>query len=204
MAVASYALITDAELTVLSPNIGSGEAQHEALINYVSRGIAVFSHRDLINTQHTEIRDGDGEIEMLLNNWPILDSTDDSEISDPALYIDDDGDDVWQAASSYSLTLKWNLTKDKGILYFKYNSTFPRGRRNIKVVYNAGYLNTAAVPGHMKLACADIVSVVKKKYDDNLHGTKSISILSETTTYDYDQWPPGALAVFQRDARIIV
>lgn len=209
MAVAaqSYALVSLAELKTIL-NISSLEGvddELQTMINYISKQAAVdIAKRVLVKTDLTEVYDGHGKEELLLNNWPILDSTDDAEISDPVMTLDSDGDDDWETAASHGLELKWTLTKEPGILYLKYRNNFPRGKRNIKIVYTAGYLSTAVVPEDLKLAAAEAIALMKKKFDHNLHGLQSVSALGENTTFRLDEWPKSALLVFKNYGRVLI
>jgi len=200
--IQSHALITLAEYVAIAADPNADSDRTTTIINYISKSIAKYCNRDLISTEHTEYYDGHNEEFLHLNNWPILDS--DDSVSDPVVTIDANYDGTFQATSTFGMTVQWESTKTMGALYLKYRERWPRGTRNIKVVYTAGYANTAAVPENLKNACAEIVAVSKKKFEHNMHGVQSISTMSDTTTFRLDEWPATARQIIDAEKRIIV
>jgi hypothetical protein len=176
------------------------DARVTDIINGVSDSVVGYIGRDLMQTTHTEYRDGNGRNTMWLENWPILDAADSiSGVVDPVLTVDDDGDDTWEAASTYSITLKW--IKDKGEVYLKDKDCFPKGTRNLKFVYTAGYKDRASIPRDLKMVVKKLVGFYRAQTSDKL-GIRSIGIANESTTYDFDKWPADVLAVLDRYRRV--
>ena len=200
--IAAYALIDFTEYKAIANDANADENRTTAIINGVSESIAGYCNRDFIATEHTEIIDGNGRDELRLRHRPILDS--DDSVSDPVLSIDDNLDGTWSAASTYNYTLMWTGRKPEGIVYFKYGYQFPRGKRNLKMVYTAGYANRAAVPVDLKEAVVEIVAAFKHKMEQQLHGVQTVNTMTETTSYKLDEWPAGARETIDRYRRISV
>lgn len=196
------ALITLDEAKIflsLALDYNKEDALIQDLINGVSESVVKYMGRDLISTAHTELRDGNGRNTMWLLNWPIIDST--VSGTDPVLYIDDDGDDTWDLASTtYSITLKWDKTT--GEVWLKDKDVFPKGRRNLKFVYTAGYSANTAIPADIKLAVKKLVGIYREEMSGGKLGVRSVSIANEATTYDFGTWPADIRAIFDRNRRI--
>lgn len=191
--LASNVLVSEAEIMVYFDVAASNDLL-KTLINAASAKIAIFCARDFLSTVHTEYRNGYAENEMYLNHWPILDSTDgtvQSPITSPVVYFDDDNDGVWAAASTYGMTLAWD--KPAGSVYFLGGQCFHAGRRNVKIVYTAGYLTVAVVPADLKAACLKLASLAKKQIDTQAIGMNSVSAFGETTTFSFDKMPVDVL-----------
>lgn len=174
------------------------------LINYCSDAVRKYCGRDFIKTEHTELIDGRGRNSIYLKHWPILDSTDDGTISDPAVYLDYNRDDTWEAISTYNMTAKWTMTKTHGEIYLNEANLFPLGKKNIKVIYTAGYLNAAAVPGSLKLAVMKLMAWYKAETEKNKHGVRSITISGESVGYDFTTWPKDVIRVLESERRVII
>ncbi|MFA5376490.1 MAG: hypothetical protein WC455_12160 [Dehalococcoidia bacterium] len=168
------------------------------LINGVSESVVKYMKRDLISTAHTELRDGNGRNTMWLLHWPIIDAT--AGGTDPVLMLDDDGDDTWEAASTYAITLKWD--KITGEIWLKDKDVFPKGQRNLKFVYTAGYATSASIPADIKLGVKKLVGIYREEMSGGKLGVRSISIANEATTYDFGTWPADIRAIFDRNRRI--
>jgi hypothetical protein len=195
VSLASNALVSEAEIMVYFSVTASNDLL-KTMINAASSKMATFCGRDFIKTDHTEYRNGYAENEMYLNHWPILDATDGTilaPITSPVVYFDDDNDGVWQAASTYGMTLAWD--KPTGLIYFLGGQCFHAGRRNVKIVYPAGYLTVEAVPANLKDACLKLAALAKKQIDTQSIGMNSVSAFGETTNFSFDKIPDDVLAV---------
>lgn len=148
MALLSHSLIT-LEYAKAMMRITKADATRDAalvnVINSVTEDIETFLNgRRLAEATHTIFMDGSGFNEQYLPHYPITGET--------TLYIDSNrgfGDSYLIGTSGYE------VYGEDGYLKLVGSSThrglFPRGTKNVKVIFTAGW---AAIPANVQLAAA--------------------------------------------------
>lgn len=146
MALNSNALVSLAETKVYL-GIPSGETSQDSLvegfINACSFLVEKYCNRKFIQGTYTERYNGVGVTEIQLNQWPITSIT--------SIHVDSRrsfGSDTLIDASNYEVFDDENA---EGFVVERFDSTFPRGRKNVQVVYVAGYADIDSVPNDLKL-----------------------------------------------------
>jgi hypothetical protein len=114
--------------------------------------------RTLESTAHTEYRNGHGDTEILLDEIPI-------SSLDSVTVIEIDGTEVDLPVANF------DYDPETGELWFKENAScdyllFPHGRRNIKIVYTAGY-ESEAIPEVIQEATARLMVGILKAQAKN-------------------------------------
>ncbi len=164
-AIYSYAL---ASLAAVKDALGITSSDDDNLltrqINAVTDYIESYCGRRFKDTTYTdEYYDGDGETDLILKQFPI---TDTAEIS-----ITFVSDDVETAVDNDDL----EFYNDEGMIYYP---RWPRGRKNIKITYSAGY---ATIPADLAQACIELVATIHNRRKTG--GAKSESIGDYSITY---------------------
>lgn len=149
--------------------------------------------RDLLVTSYTRYRDGDGTAILHLDHYPITAIT--SIHSDPTRGYD----------SSTEIVAANIITNDTegwaaGIVEL-YEASFLRGKKNIKVVYSAGY---STVPQDIQFAIAEMCAKVYMVQDKRLFGQISQQIGDRNIALDVEMMPKRAMDTLNRYRRIIV
>lgn len=140
--------------------------------------------RKIIEREHTAIFDGNGRTQMLLPHYPIV------EIDSLYLARSVLGDGIAQDPAYY----EWNENDpEEGILYLIGGGTFPKGKRNVKIVWTAGYV-AKATEGHY-LIPPDLVDLLLqwvkylwKKRDAIGEERLSESVQGATITFATSFW----------------
>jgi hypothetical protein len=151
--------INAADLT-LDPRI-------ERWINAASQQIEDFTQRKLINQSHTEYQSGTRGSELVLEQWPAQKPS--------ALYIDSD----WSFAAESLVDANDYEVVDGSILILK-SGNFPKGRRNVKIEYTAGYTD---LPSSIEYACLLLVQFYRDHFADRRLGKETKTKSGETVTY---------------------
>jgi hypothetical protein len=132
----------------------------ESLINAASLHANSHTKRLLLARDYTDDYDGQGTEEIVLNQFPVNSIT--------SIYIDAERD----------FTADTELTSDNYIYYddigvvVRTNGSFGRGRKNVRINYNAGF---ATVPEDLKLSVSEMVMWMMKREVSNQIGVKSIT-----------------------------
>lgn len=174
MALNSNALIT---LDYAKIHLGiplatlSYDARIEAIVNSASAMIARYCRRVLISESYTEYFDGRGQNRLLLHEWPASSVT--------AIYQDNDS--VFPPSSAYD-SGTYFLEKQMEIVFI--DRTLPRGYRNIKVEYTAGYGTAGSMPSDIEWACAELVSWFYNSTTNHRIGVLTQAKQGETISYE--------------------
>lgn len=105
------------------------------LVNAVSQWINGYLNRHLVSKAHVEYYSGDGSLELVLKNYPIISIT--------SVFVDDQR--LWPSSSEV-VAANMIVKKDSGILRaFNLLYGWQPGESNIKISYTAGY--TVATSG---------------------------------------------------------
>lgn len=160
--------------------------------NYCDRSFLIPS------TDYTEYYDGDGTLELILNQRPI--------ISVSEIYIDPSclfaGATLVPNLNSGSPAQLISSTRDLNagrVRLFMY--AFLRGRRSVKVTYSAGY---ATVPADLQHAVKLICAKEFKVQDLGMSGQVSQQVGDKTVTFSVDTWPKNACDILDRYRRFEV
>jgi hypothetical protein len=126
-------------------------SQVETLIGWITRKAEVITRRELEQAERTVYLSGYGDKTLVLPHWPVVSiasiTADDTEVTE------------------------YTLDGSKGLVY-RTDSTFPKGDRNIKVVYTAGWTDSTT-PDDVKLACIEAISWNLKRINDEAMGIKN-------------------------------
>jgi len=126
------------QLDIPSPLDADQLLRVENLINSTSESIEQFLKRRLNSDTYTERQDGRNSGRLLTRQWPITAIT--------SIHIDAEGlfaSDTLVDAADYTI-------EDDETMVEIINRLFPFGRRNIKIVYTAGF---ATIPSDLAYAC---------------------------------------------------
>jgi len=136
-------------------------------INEASQLCESYCNRFFRERTITQIISGGSTYEIMLNQWPI-NSID--EVYFDAKHVFDASSLV--PASSY---IVGENEKGEGISIEMLAGRFPRGRKNIKIVYKAGYPNIADLPADLQLACKRTAAYYYKQQqnEDFIENAKS-------------------------------
>lgn len=167
-----------ADLTTLAKVkefLGIGDTLTDAvlstLVSQVSRAIEAHCHRTFADTNYTEYHDGDLANEVPLRQYPIISITSVHEDTARAF-----GSSALVSADDYT------FEKDSGLLLVDYR--LPRGNRNVKVVYRAGY---ATIPTDVELAANKWAGVEFNRRKSG--GSVSESLGNYSTSYEVGPVP---------------
>ncbi len=178
----------------------------QRFINAATGKIETFCDRKFIRRSHIEYQDGFANDRILLAQWPADKPTE--------LWIDPTGeftDTQYQlAVDKYELDLSAR-GEGIGVVLTGSCKLFPKGRRNIKAVYTAGYADIASLPAEIEDACLWTVEFLYSMRNDRRIGVASKGKNQENSTFSGDlpefvqktleaykrtEWPTGSLAVF--------
>jgi hypothetical protein len=115
----------------------------ERLINAVSEQIEKYCDREFLDSESdvTEYYDGDGSISRIVIRRPPITSV---------TSVHDDTDRTYGADTLIAST-DYVVYNDTGSIVLD-GSTFSRGLKNIKIIYQGGY-TTSTIPSDLNLAC---------------------------------------------------
>lgn len=145
----------------------SADARIERFINAASDWIENYIARKIKSQTITEYHDGRLSNALLLRQWPAQKPTE----------VNIDG--TWQFAAATKLAADEYDVNDEGWLMLR-SSVFPRGTRNIKIVYVGGY---SAVPSALEEACLMLVEYFYMHRNDRRSGVRSKSKNGENISY---------------------
>jgi len=157
----------DGDLTTLAnfkQQFGITTANHNsllsALISQQSEWIKKYTKRDLVDTTYSTqtqntMYDGDGDDTIILKQYPIISIT---SVHDDSEYTFD--------ATTLIASSDYILDKETGLVILK-ASTFSKGKRNIQILYRAGY---ATIPADLELACQQRVMA---SYMEDVNGVNA-------------------------------
>jgi len=132
------------------------DSKVERLINTASQFIENFCKRKLVNATYTQYIDGRASNRILLKEWPVTGGA--STNGKPEVFIDNSSifgagseiDDVEYDVASNIEIVRIGCARGNG-------SIWPKGQRNIKVIYDAGLGTTGTMPSDIEQACLDYV-----------------------------------------------
>lgn len=156
------------------------DAETERLINAASETIAKRTHRILYTLTHTQFLDGSRTNKILLKQWPITGGPA-AGATKPEVFID--GKSEFASGSEVD-TDEYYVEEDIALVLVK--GSFPKGTRNIKVVYEAGYGTAvgANIPSDLENICLEFVQYLNQKHHDRRLGLQSKGKSGESVTYE--------------------
>jgi len=181
----AIALVSMDQLKELLKITGSAEDTIVAnTINRASELAATYCGRRFVVETYTEFYDGKGKKEMLLRNYPINSVT--------SLNVDIERD--FDSDTDIDVSADVMIDKKAGILrLWNDESTFAKGRGNVKVVYSAGYTAGTNVPYDLQDAVLMIcMHFYKRIYQDQRIGLQSETIGDRNLTYRGTEIPVKA------------
>ena len=148
------------------------------MLNQASSLIESHTKRILVTQEHTEFYDGRRNNRLITNQFPILGGS--ATGNKPVLYI--------SANRSFTDPVDPDgyFFNDSELIY---PNVFPRGRNNIKIVYNAGLgkvdtvAQTNTLPADLELACLDTVLWLYDSRTDRRIGKTSKNKGDESVAY---------------------
>lgn len=180
----------------------------ESFINAASKKVETYCDRQFIKRIYTEYKDGFANDRFLLDQWPAVKPTEvwidgKSQFTDSEDQLD---------VGDYELDLS---SRGEGIGIVLVPSCgrriFPRGTRNVKIVYEAGYDDVASLPRDLEDATIwtvdflykmreneSIQTAVKGKNQENITYREDLPMIVKQTLDSYKrcEWPTGSRAVF--------
>lgn len=142
------ALCTEYEIKEFDGTLAEGDLDSiRAVINRMSVMFENYCNRKFVSQTFTEYYNGTGDRYLYLDNYPVTEIT--------SVHEDPDWD--WGSDELIEST-EYRIIDDMGIVY---QSIFPKGHQNIKVIYTAGY---TTVPEDLKQVCIEeVIRAFKKK-----------------------------------------
>ena len=148
------------------------------LLTIVSEFANTYTKRTLREAEHTEWHDGTGSDVLRLDNYPV------SAVH--SLIIDYVGFDSTEVVE----TDEYRLDASRGMVVYEF--VWPRGTRNIKAVYTAGY-TLSDVPYDLRGAVFEFVAQLWQRrsekgwaHETRQGGDKSVTLLREMPFYAKD------------------
>lgn len=132
------------------------DSKVERLINTASTFIENFCKRKLATATYTEYVDGRSANRILLKEWPVLGGLADGGTK-PEVWID--GDSVFGSGTEVDPDTYFVVNNIELVRVGSYGGLWPKGYRNIKVTYDAGYGTAVSgdLPNDLEQACLDYV-----------------------------------------------
>lgn len=162
------------------------DAKVERFVNTASMWIENYCGRKLVTQTHTEYQDGRLSNRIMLRQWPITGGPADSATK-PEVSIDSRSvfgvDSVMEVTNYY---VDSESTFEIALVGCSGGGRFPRGTRNIKIVYEAG-LGTVVgddIPDDLVNACLDYVLWLYDRQNDRRIGRTNKSKGDENVTYE--------------------
>lgn len=166
--------------------------QISRLIDVVSWFFNNETKRELKNREQTEYYDGDGSQTLYTKNWPITDSA--SELS---LYIN--ASVPRSFTSSEKVDSDYIMVDGDNGRIDIWNDTFTKGRRTVKLVYNAGY---STIPDDLHRAALETLGSLWKKEQSQVWNMNNISIEGASVSLQMDKimsaWARHVIHMYER------
>ena len=169
----------------------------ERFINTASEYFESYTNRKFITQTYTEYQDGRNSNRIMLCHYPITGGPADGATK-PELLID--GGSVFLASSAVDVTNYFvDAFSDSELVLIGCNGYFPRGTRNIKVIYEAGLGTVLAddLPSDLVNACLDYVLWSYDRLNDRRIGRTNKSKGDENVSYE-DSIPKSITDVLDR------
>lgn len=173
----------------------SGSSEDTLLESFIDRAGDLanrFTGRHLKTKSYTEYYDGNGTAQIILRNHPATTLT--------SIHID--AMRAWGSESAVDVSADVMLDGAAGIIRLWNNGgLFTKGRGNVRVIYVAGYKDSAnnLVPYDLQEAALLIVAhSYKRHYQEQRIGLQSETIADRTFNYSDEAIPKKAEAILKR------
>ena len=167
-------------LGITDGNDAADDAETERLINVASEIIAKRTKRILHTVTHTDHFDGSRTNYLQLKQWPITGGPA-AVATKPEIFIDSES---LFAVGTEVDTDDYFVLDDVGITLV--SGQFPKGTRNVKVVYEAGYGTAAGadLPSDLENICLEFVQYLNQKHHDRRLGIETKGKSGESVTFE--------------------
>lgn len=168
-----------------------------AMITRASQFIQKWLNRTIASQAYTEQRDGRGGDFMVFANYPV---TAVSSVKVNGYVVPASPDNgIMQPGYGFDATTLW-------LSGFSFASAYPagpsyvftRGRRNVQLVYTAGF---AATPPEIEAACIELVTLRFRELDRIGHRSKSLA--GEVVTFLVTDFHPATQTILQNYKKVI-
>ena len=175
----------------------SFDSKLERLINTASAFIEGYTNRVVVTTTYTEYVDGRASNRIMLKQWPIQSVTsvhidasgvfDATSLVDPANYFVETGFGIGLIGCGSSSSV---------------GGIWPKGTRNIQIIYDAGYGTAAGgdIPNDIEQACLDYVMWLDDINTDRRVGRQTKSKGDESVSFVLDL-PPHIAVLLDKYVR---
>lgn len=176
----------------LGISVTTEDAFLERLINVASQQIERHCNRKFKSTAYTESFDGPMGNQIVLPQYPVT--------AIAGVWVDSTR--VFASESQLDATDISDADQDlsRGLLR-RVTGLFPKGVRNIKVTFTAGYSSIEAQAPDLEYACILLVEMAYRSRSDRRIGRRSISRGEESVSY-LTEWPIeviGLLDAYRRE-----
>lgn len=167
----------------LGLTVSTDDAQISRLITAASDWIQNYLSRDIVVTTYTdEIYHGNGQVQLMLRQYPIVAVSSVQVISGSTVLA------TYAASDVYF---------DDRSVYLK-SGTFPRGQGNIKITYQAGY---TTIPFTLQQATIELVAMRYREKDRVGHVSKQLG--GETVTFNISDMPNSVRTILNNNANVV-
>lgn len=204
--MAAVDLTTLAQVQALVKVDSADTALVTSLVTSVSRYVAQFCGRDNMNSVQTvtDLLDGSGSDKQFVSEWPIKTVTSLS-VFGVAIPVSPDGIQPGYTFDNNAMILLPNTFV--GVPGSRFGlSRFPRGRRNVQAVYQAGYDSVSKPPGNaafngapddLGYAVTFLVAQEYKRRDWIDQSSKTLAQSGEVVVFRSWEWPPNIESIIQ-------
>jgi hypothetical protein len=204
--VAAVDLTTLAQVQALVKVDSADTALVTSLVTAISRYVAQACGRNNLNAVATltDVLDGSGSDKQFVSEWPIKTVTSIS-IWGVAIPAAPDAQSSGYLFDTNALILTPYTSIGSPLSRYSMGR-FPRGRRNVTVVYNAGYDSVSIPPGNaafngapddLGYAVTYVVAQEYKRRDWIDQASKTLSQSGEVVTFRNWEWPPFIESIIQ-------
>lgn len=158
------------------------------MINASSEMIETFLDRKILQRTYTEFYDGRGNDRMLLRQWPVVKPT--------QLWNDPSG--LFTSPSDQYPVAEYETEGEPAVgVILLSGQKFSKGNRNVKVVYQGGYVTTPYVIAEACILCVEFSFDMRS---DRRIGVQTKGKNQESTTFlgDLPEFVKNMLAPYQR------
>lgn len=173
MGLSANALVSLADVkSYLEIKADDFNSELEDMINRMSAEVETHCDRHFNSQTYTEYLDGDGSGSLILSQFPIISIT--------SIYDDPDWKTTNYPESCLIDSSDYMYYADEGIVEYDGDLCFARGKKNIRVIYVAGY---ASIPYDVQHAVFEWIATVWKKKSEKRFGVSSVAIGDRNISY---------------------
>ena len=170
-------------------SIKDGNTDQDAILGDLIEGASAavnnYLNRDIMLSDRADSMDGNGKDAMFMRHWPVVSVTS----------VKVNGQSIPAAPDGYSTTPGFRV-EDPMLILQGYR--FTRGRRNVEVVYSAGY---ETIPDELKAIVTETVALRYKERDWTGYSSKSLA--GETVAFTLADFSRNAKGVLNSYRRVV-